>query len=166
MPVHLLRQRRFALLLAGQAVNSIGSWAALVAIWGFAAYRYDATPGQVALLALGWALPASLVGPLAGVPIDRLGPKRVLVAADLLGAASALVVLAADSLTALAVVGVLHGTCKAFSYPAANALPPRLVDDDDLPAANALLGSASDSAIVFGPLVAAGAIALWGLKAA
>jgi len=40
------------------------------------------------------------------------------------------------------------------------------VEDDDLLAANALLGASSESAIVFGPLVAAGAIALWGLRGA
>src|SRR4051794_21176891 len=122
--MHLLRQRRFALLLAGQAVNAIGSWAALIAIWGFAAYRFDATPGQVALLALAWAVPAAILGPLAGVPIDRLGPRRVLIAADLLGAVAALVLLLADSYGELVVLGVLHGVAQAFTYPATNALPP------------------------------------------
>ena len=69
-----LRDRRFVLLLAGQAVNGIGSWCALVALWGYAAYRFDATPLQIALLSLSWSLPGALFGPLGGVPVDRLGP--------------------------------------------------------------------------------------------
>ena len=164
--MHLLRDRSFALLVCGQAISGIGSWAALVAIWGFAAYRFDAGPGDIALLAASWGIPAALLGPVAGVPIDRIGPRKVLVASQLLGAGAALALLTADSYRDLAVIGLLHGIAKAFSLPALDALPPRLVDDRDLLAANSLLGSAVQSSIVFGPLVAAAAIALWGLEGA
>jgi predicted MFS family arabinose efflux permease len=66
----------------------------------------------------------------------------------------------------LMTVAVVYGMCKAFSVPASDSLPPRIVDRSDLLAANALLGAAQESAIVFGPLVAAGAIAVAGLRAA
>jgi len=72
----LLRDRRLRLLILGQAVNAIGSWCALVAIWGFASFHFNAGPGELAILGLAWALPPVLLGPLAGVPVDRLGPKR------------------------------------------------------------------------------------------
>ena len=87
--MHLLRTRPFALLFVGQALNGIGSWAALVALWGFAAYQFDSGPGQIAIIGLAWAVPAAVIGPLAGVPIDRFGAKRVLVLAYLAGAAAA-----------------------------------------------------------------------------
>ena len=38
----------------------------LVALWGFASFRFDAGPGAIALLGLAWALPPVLLGPLAG----------------------------------------------------------------------------------------------------
>ena len=72
----------------------------------------------------------------------------------------------AGSFEHLVALGTIHGLAKAFSQPASDTLPPRLVDDDDLLAANAILGAGSESAIVFGPLVAALAIAAWGLKGA
>ncbi len=164
--MHLLRKRWFALLVGGVAVDSAGSWAALIALWGYAAYKFGAGPGQIALLGLSWAAPAALIGPLAGVPIDRLGPKRVLLAAQVVGAASALAMLSAHTWTHLVVVGIGTGIAKAFIYPAADALPPRLVEDRDLLTANSLLGAASDSAIVFGPLLAAAAISTAGLRGA
>jgi hypothetical protein len=43
-----LHDRRFAALLVAEAANSIGSWASAVALWGFAAYRFDAGPTQTA----------------------------------------------------------------------------------------------------------------------
>ncbi len=78
----LLRDRRLALLVAGQVFNGIGSWCAIVALWGFASFRFDAGAGAIAVLGLAWALPPALLGPLAGVPIDRFGPKRVIMVAD------------------------------------------------------------------------------------
>lgn len=164
--MHLLRTRSFLLLFLGQALNGIGSWAALVAMWGFAAYQFDSGPSQIALIGLAWSVPAAIVGPVAGVPIDRFGAKRVLVGAYLAGAASAVAMSFATSYGQLVGLGVLLGLAKAFAQPAADTLPPRLVEDEDLLAANALLGASSESAIVFGPLVAALAIAVWGLRGA
>ena len=47
-----------------------------------------------------------------------------------------------------------------------DAIPPRLVPDDQLVTANALLGGAQDVAIVVGPLAAAAVNARWGLEGA
>lgn len=164
--MHLLRSRSFLLLFLGQALNGIGSWAALIAMWGFAAYQFDSGPGQIALIGIAWSVPAAILGPFAGVPIDRFGAKRVLVLAYLAGAATAVAMSFARSYGQLVTFGVLLGVAKAFAQPAADTLPPRLVDDEDLLAANATLGASAESAIVFGPLVAALAIALWGLRGA
>ena len=164
--MHLLRKRWFAVLAAGMAIDAAGSWAALVALWGFAAYKFDAGPAQIAILGMSWAAPAALLGPFAGVPVDRLGPRKVLIFAQVLGAASALAMLAAHSWSYLVLVGIGTGVSKAFFYPAVDALPPRLVDEEDLLAANSILGAAGDSAIVFGPLLAAAAIAVAGLRGA
>ncbi|MGZ4714536.1 MAG: MFS transporter [Acidimicrobiia bacterium] len=162
----LLRDRRFALLACGQAVNAIGSWCALVALWGFASFRFHAGPSDLALLGLAWALPAVLLGPVAGLPVDRFGPKRALVVADSLAAGVALLFLLADTFTALVVFGAIEGMTRAFSEPAFQALAPRIVRDDQLAAANGVLATASQSAIAFGPLLAAGAIAAVGIEGA
>lgn len=145
--MHLLRNRRFALLVAGEAVNGIGSWCALIAMWGYATYRFDAHAGEVALIGLAWSLPAALLGPMAGIPVDRLGPRRVLLLTDTAAAGVALALVFAGTFNTFLFLGLLHGITKAFASPAFRALPPRLVDDADLPEANALLGSALQSSI-------------------
>src|SRR5262245_13888148 len=161
--MQLLRDRRLALLVAGNALNEIGSWCTIVALWGFASFRLDAGPGAIALLGLAWALPPVLLGPLAGIPIDRLGPRRVLIAANLAGALVSLSFLLAGSFPVLVALAALHGVTSSFSEPAWRALPPRLVDDEHLLSANALLAAAGQSAIVFGPLLAAVSISALGL---
>lgn len=164
--MHLLRQRRFALLLSGLAVNAIGSWTSLIAIWGYATYRYHAGPGIVALLVACWSGPSALLGPLAGTPIDRFGPRRVLLAGYLVTAFVATAMALSTTLSALIALVTIYGILRAFSIPAADALPPRVVDAADLLAANALFGSAEQLAIVIGPLAASIAIGVAGVRAA
>jgi MFS family permease len=164
--VRLLRQRPFALLCAGSALNAIGSWAALIAIWGFASSQFHASATQIALLGLAWSAPAALIGPLAGVPVDRFGPKVVLVASDAVGALTALAMAGAHSFGVLAGLAFGSGLVQAAGLPAGQSLPPRLVDDADLLQANALLAMADQSAIVLGTLVAAIVIASADVRAA
>ncbi len=162
----LLRDRRIALLVVGQAANAIGSWCALVAVWGYASFHFDASATDLALLGVSWALPMVLLGPIAGLPADRFGPKRVLVVADTVAAGVTLLFLFAGSFEVLLVLGALEGCTKAFAEPAFQSLAPRLVDDDHLAAANGLLGMAFQSAIAFGPLLAAASISAFGFSGA
>jgi MFS family permease len=162
----LLRDARFRLLLAGETINSIGGWASAIVLWGFAAFRFGASPQQVSLTIVCWAAPPALLSPLAGVYVDRLGPARAVIAGYLGAAAAALGMAAAGSLTVLDLAAVGYGMARALAGPAAGALPPRVVADEDLLAANALLGAAASAGQVAGPLAAGAALALSGFPAA
>lgn len=158
--------RRFSAFLAGQALNAIGSWATVVAIWGYAAYEFDADVGDISLVGLAWLGPAVLIGPFAGVPIDRFGPKTVLIAAKAAGAVVSVALATVDSFGALVVLSIGHGIVFAFTEPALDAVPPRVVADDRLASANAILRASTDLAIVAGPVVAAASIRWWGFQGA
>jgi predicted MFS family arabinose efflux permease len=155
----LLRDHRFLTLTAGHALNGIGSWAGLIAIWGYAAYEFDLGPAQLGLLAAAWGVPPVLLGALAGVVVDRVGARRIAVIADLGNAVVALAMMTADAVSALLLLATLHGIGKAFSGPAYATLPSLVVQPSQLFAANALFTAAADLALVAGPLVAAGVIA-------
>jgi MFS family permease len=160
------RNPRFALLIAGEAVNSIGGWASAIVLWGFAAYRFDASPGAVSVTIVCWAAPPTVLSPLLGVYVDRLGSKRTLMAGYLAAAAAAAGLALAGSLAAVDILAFLYGITRALAGPAASALPPRIVAPDDLLAANARLGAAASAGQVIGPLAASAALALSGFKAA
>jgi MFS family permease len=157
---------RFALLVAGQTVNSIGGWASAIVLWGFAACRFNASPCAVSVTIICWAAPAALLSPLLDVYIDRVGPKDATVAGYCGAACAALGMAAAGSLTELAIAAAGYGSARALAGPAASALPPRIVAADDLLAANALLGAAASAGQVAGPLAASAALALSGFPAA
>lgn len=161
-----LRTRGFAVLLAGETVNATGNWIAIVAIWGFAAFKFDAGAGDLALLFVVLSLPGAVLGPLLGVPIDRLGPRRTLLIANVLGVVDALALSQAKSYLQIVLLALPLGLIEAFAAASLDSIPPRLVDEAELVAANALLGGAQDVAIVVGPIVAAVVNAQWGLRGA
>jgi predicted MFS family arabinose efflux permease len=107
-----------------------------------------------------------LLGPLGGVPIDRLGPRRAILVADTCATVVSIALAFTTSYAQLVVLSALFGATRSVSEPALSALAPRLVDDEQLLRANSLLGASSMSSIAFGPLLAAAAIALWGPRGA
>ena len=158
--------RRVAGFLAAEALSAIGSWATIVAIWGYAAFEFGASPTEVSMFGLAFSLPSVVLAPVAGTLIDRLGPTTVLAGAKVLGVVASLALLAADDFGLLTLLSVLHGTAMAFSYPALQSLPPRLVGDEHLARTNALVSLADELAIVLGPVVAGVGIALFGFDGA
>jgi DHA3 family macrolide efflux protein-like MFS transporter len=164
--VRVLRIPGFALLLAGQAVNTTGSWVSAIAIWGFAAFKFDVGAGELATLFVVLSVPGALLGPALGVPIDRFGPKVTLVVANALGVVSALILTQADSYGQIVLLALPLGLVDALARASLDAIPPRIVPDDDLVRANALLGGAQDLAIVVGPVAAAVVNARWGISGA
>lgn len=164
--MRVLRVRGFALLLFGQAVSETGNWIAVIAIWGFASFRFDVGAGDLALLFVVLSIPGALLGPLLGVPIDRLGPRTTLLIANVLGVVDALALSRAGSYTTIIVLALPLGLIEALATASLDAIPPRLVPDDQLVTANALLGGAQDVAIVVGPVAAALVNSQWGLEGA
>ncbi len=164
--MRLLRQGPVARLFVGSALNALGTWATVIAIWGYAGAHFHVGANGIAVLGLAWVAPAALVSPFAGVPIDRFGPKRVLICSNVVGVGSSLALAAAGSFRVLVALALASGFVEAFGRPAAMAMPVRLVDPEDLLGANALIGAAEESATIFGPLVAAAAIAAWGIRSA
>jgi len=164
--MRVLRIRGFAALLFGQAVSETGNWIAVIAIWGFASFKFDVGAGDLALLFVVLSVPGALLGPLLGVPIDRLGPRRTLVIANLAGVVDALALTRAGNYTAIILLALPLGLIEALATASLDAIPPRLVPDDQLVTANALLGGAQDVAIVVGPVLAALVNAQWGLQGA
>ena len=157
---------RFWVFLAGEAISEIGSWASLVAIWGYAAFAFDADPAAIGFIGLAWLFPPVILGPFAGTAIDRVGPRKVLVIAKALGAAASIALVFADTFSVLILFSFGYGIATAFSRPALEAMPPRIVDDSQLAATNAFLHMATNLAIVLGPVAAAGSIALIGFDGA
>ena len=111
--------------------------------------------------------PVLLLGPIAGLAADRLPRRRLMVGADLLRAAVALVLVAmADSVgVAYAVAFGLSAGAVVFN-PAAGSLLPEVVDEDVVVTANSAMWTAAVTGqIALAPL-AGFVVAAWGVETA
>jgi MFS family permease len=166
-PVHpSFRDPRFTFLLVGQSVNWIGSWAAGIVLWGFAAYHFGASPEAISLTVLCWSGPPAVLTAFTGGLTDRFGPRVMLIVGYLCSAATSLGMAAAGSLLFLDVMAVACGAARSLCGPASSALPTRVVESDDLLVANSLLGVTGSIGQVAGPLVASVLMATTGFRIA
>lgn len=160
------RDPRFAFLLVGQSVSWVGSWAASIVLWGFAAYHFGASPEAISVTALCWSGPPVVLTALTGRLTDRFGPRAMLIVGYLCSATTSLGMAAAGSLMSLDIMAAACGAARALCTPASSALPARVVEPADLLAANSLLGVTAAIGQVAGPLAASVLMAVAGFRAA
>ena len=131
--------RDFRNLFFGRLVSLFGDWFNLLAILALLRALGEDSANAVAILLVAKSLPA-LIAPLAGVLVDRLPRRQLMIAAD---AVRALVVLAMLGLTWFPSIPVLYGLVVVQTLlgslfePARNAILPDLVRPNALTAANA-----------------------------
>jgi len=107
----------------------------------------------VSALLIAEFLPAIVIGLLLGPLVDRWSRRRLLIGSDLARLAVFCVLPFAGSATAVVALAFVAGVATGFFRPAVYAGMPNLVDDDDLPAANALLQAVDNLAWMIGPIV-------------
>jgi Family of unknown function (DUF5317)/Major Facilitator Superfamily len=160
--VRPLRTPSYRRLAAGKLISHLGDWLTLAALVGWV-YEETSSVGNVAVLLLVRLAPPILGGGLAAAIVDRVAKERLLLRVELLRGAMVCAALAAvladNRALAFAAVGI-SGALAALSSATVPALVPFLLDEDELPAANAGLGVAQDGAMAIGALTA-GALLSW-----
>ncbi|MEV4478604.1 MFS transporter [Micromonospora coxensis] len=154
----LWRHRDFALFWGGQTAGELGIRVSGVALPLLAADTLGATVLEVSLLtSLAW-LPYLLFSLPAGLLVDRVDPRRLMVGCDLGRAALMLAVPVAALVGHLtlpllyAVVG-LSGVLTVLFTVAYKTVLPRLVASERLVEGNARLSVSQDAAQLVGPTV-------------
>jgi MFS family permease len=156
------RSPAFGRLLAAQAVGPLGDAMATTALI-LHVQRTTGTASSVGLLLFAQAVPP-LAAPIAGAIADRVRPSRLIVAGVLVQAAlvAGLAVAGVPALGPLLAVVVVLALVDAPIDAAVGRSIPGVVDDADLPAANAARGAARELGTVVGPPLAGLLVALSG----
>jgi MFS family permease len=140
----------------GQVVSEIGDWFNNIAVLALTIQLAGrGREGQaVAFYAIARHLPLFLFGPIAGVVVDRVDRRRVMIAADLTRAVLALGFLVANMtgrLTLIYLVGASLFAVSAFFNAAKRASIPNLTRGmDELVSANSLSASTTAATIALG----------------
>ncbi|MGH2458923.1 MAG: MFS transporter, partial [Chloroflexota bacterium] len=151
----LWRHPDFLKLWAGETVSQFGSLIGGTALQFAAILVLGASPIQIALLAIAARLPAFLAGPLAGVWVDRLRRRPIMIAADCGRAITLATIPAAALLGALRIeqlyaVAFLDGIFTTFFDVAYQSYLPTLVTRNQLVEGNSKLAATASIAEISG----------------
>ena len=126
-----LRHRNFQLYFAGQGISLIGTWMTRIAA-GWLVYRLTNSALLLGLVSFTGNIISFLVGPFAGVWVERLKRRELLLWTQALLALQALTMAALTlagtvTLTEITVLIALQGLVNAFDMPARQAFLVQMV---------------------------------------
>jgi len=162
-----LRHRDFRLFFAGQGVSQLGTWLQLIAT-SWLIYRLSGSTLLLGLAAFAMQIPFLVLAPLAGVFVDRLDRRRVLLVTNTVAAVQAVTMFA---VVALGIVQPWHliagnlvlGVVNACDAPARQSILIHLVGGKaDLANAIALNSVMMNGARFVGPTLGGVLIAAFG----
>ncbi|WP_260734719.1 MFS transporter [Tunturiibacter lichenicola] len=168
-----LRHRNFRLYFTGQSISLIGTWMTRVAT-SWLVYRLTGSALLLGVVGFAGQIPTFLLAPFAGVLVDRLNRRNLLVWTQVLAGLQSLAI----AVLTLAKVITIHeiialsafqGLINAFDMPGRQSFLVQMVSDDtgkpekqDLSNAIALNSSIVNMARLVGPSLAGLVIAAVG----
>ena len=154
-----LRQRDFRLLWGGETVSELGSQVSLLAIPLVAVSTLAATPFEMGVLTAASTVAFLIVGLPAGVWVDRVRRRHIMIAADLgrivvLGSIPVAYAFGVLELPQLYIVALAAGVFTVFFDVAYQSYLPSLVGREYLVQGNAKLTGSEQVSQVAGPSIA------------
>lgn len=153
-----LKHKNYRLFFSGQSISLIGTWMTRIAT-SWLVYRLSNSALLLGIVGFAGQIPSFLLGPFAGVIVDRWNKHRLLVVTQVLALLQSLV-LALLALTGLIdiwhviVLSIIQGLINAFDMPARQAFVVEMIEKrDDLANAIALNSSMVNAARLLGPSI-------------
>ena len=146
----VLKNRNFLLLWLAQVATQIGG---NMVVFGLTVLVFSATnsSSMVSLLLLTFLAPAVFFSAVAGVYVDRLDRRLILIVTNLLRAIFfGLVYVAGHNVAAIFILNIAISTVTTFFAPAEAAMIPELVPRRQLLAANGLFTFTQNAAFAIG----------------
>lgn len=152
-----LRERPFRLLWSGQATSAIGDAMTPVALV-FAVLHATGSAGDLGIVLAAYTLAHAVFILAGGVWGDRLERRLVMLACDLIRAATqltlaVLVIRGSPGLWEFVLLAGIVGAAESFFNPASTGLIPQTITTGRLQQANALIALTRSGAWIFGPAI-------------
>ena len=161
-----LADGNFRLLTGGQLTSTVGDYCYAVAL-PWLVLSHGGSPALLGTVLACYGVPRVVALPAGGVLADKLGPRRVMLGADIVRAivAGVLALVAARhviDLAVLAPIAVVLGAGEGVFMPATSSIMPSLLAPDDLATGNAINMGALEAGSVLGPVLGGAMVAAAG----
>lgn len=162
-----LRHRNFRLYFAGQGTSLMGTWMTRLAT-SWLVYRLTHSALLLGVVSFAGQIITFLLGPVAGVWVERLNRRKLLVWTQAAAAVQSLAMAALTlahriTLWEIIALAALQGAINAFDMPGRQSFLVQMVEDrEDLPNAIAINSSMVNAARLVGPALAGVVVAAVG----
>src|ERR1044072_1416649 len=162
-----LRHRNYRLFFAGQLVSLVGTWMTSVAM-SWLVWRLTHSAFLLGAVAFASYVPAFVLGPIAGVVVDRFDKRRVVIGTQVLAMVQSLLLAVltlsgAITVTQVLLLALFQGAINGFDIPGRQSFLVEMIEDrGDLPNAIALNSSMFNAARLVGPSIGGLVIAAGG----
>jgi MFS family permease len=156
----VLKISGFKRLWFAQGVSILGDFLAVFGVINLITFKWHGTPLQVTNVMIAYIIPLTVIGPLAGVFIDRWNVKRTMILSDLIRAVLILGLVFVTRLEHIYVIFLAVSTVSSFFGPAQSVTLRTLVPVHGLLSANALMSQAFYTMRIIAP-AAAGLLVYW-----
>lgn len=150
----VLKNRNFFLLWGGQIISQLGDRLGQMALIAFVYLRAPGSTLQIAKILSFTIIPVFLIGPLAGVYVDRWDRRRTMYVCDFLRSLLVftipLFLFYTKSLGPVYLIIFIAFSIGRFFVPAKLSVIPDLVDKKDLLIANSLINTSGMIAAILG----------------
>lgn len=158
----ILHNRAFCYLWAGQIISQVATNIILF-ILALVIYRATSSNTAVSGLFLAYGIPAVLFGMIAGVIVDRIDKRSVMIASDLLRALLVIgLYFVSGHLIIVYVLSFLNAIFTQLYSPSEGSTLPKLIPQDQLVSANSLFSFTYYGSIAIGFLIAGPLLRLTG----
>ncbi|WP_160646842.1 MFS transporter [Chengkuizengella marina] len=146
-----LKNKNFRNLFISQVISDIGTWFDMTAIIVLLAYHWNLGAVSIAVYTVSIGLPWVIFGPFAGVWVDKLPKKTVMILSDVFRGILVLFLLIAPNLYFVVLIMVCKGLFSALFEPAKQTSIKLLLSEDQLLNANSLSQLSFQSSRIIGP---------------
>jgi len=150
----VLKKRNFFLLWLGQIISQLGDRLDQMALIAFISLRAPGSSIQIAKVLSFTIIPVFLIGPLAGVYVDRWDRRRTMYICDFLRAILVFSIpfflFHTESLIPIYLIVFITFSIGRFFVPAKLSVIPDLVDKKELVMANSLVNTTGMIAAILG----------------
>lgn len=150
----VLKTRSFFFLWLGQIISQLGDRLDQMALIALVYARAPGSPMEIAKILSFTIIPVFLIGPVAGVYVDRWDRRRTMYSCDLLRAGLVLIIplflFSLKQLTPIYLLIFVIFCIGRFFIPAKLSIVPELVEKKDLLIANSLVNTTGMIAAVMG----------------
>lgn len=158
----LLRNRKYLVLMAAQAISNLGDWLYILALFVMVGFRWHGSPMTISLMMLCLTGPMVLLGPFTGLLADKWNRTTLMMVSNLVMAVLVGLIPWLPTRSLVFVVLAVVGVFQSIFNPAESGKLKEIVSDEHMQQAASINSSIVQLTKIIGPGISGFLVGMFG----